>query len=346
MLFEKYRYVAMPPAKWAELIVDPEKCNGCGRCVLACPVQLLEVENKISKSNERYDVFRCLTCENCAVVCPQNAITIEKDYRVPRGFWKNEHLFEGTKTFPEPLGLKERRNFEEFKDELTGVEQVIYQRRSNRIFRKKQVAPEMIHRIIEAGRFAPSAGNNQPWKFIVVQNPEVLNELNRRSKKILRFFSKLCMPGPWMDKKTPGDKNADLKRWQKILLWILVWFVGGDADQRAHGGLNAVTSDPDFPIFFNAPTMILLLADKRAIGGTELDLGICAQNMVLTAHSLGLGTCYVDLITKAVVFDRKFKKKFGITYPFEIVTSLAIGYPRGEIDGIVRREPPRVKWII
>ncbi len=345
MLFEKYRLVAMPPARWAELIVDEEKCDGCGRCAKACPVQLLEVKNKVSKSNERYDVFRCLTCENCSAVCPQNALTIEKDYRVPQGFWKNEHLFKGTKTFPAPFGMKKGEDFEDYKDELTGVEQVIYQRRSNRLFRKKQVAPEIINRIIEAGRFAPSAGNNQPWKFIVVQNQDVLEELKLKSKKTLRFFSKLCIPESWMDKKTPGDKNADLKRWQKILLWILVWFVGGDADQRAHGGLNAVTSDPDFHLFFNAPAMILFLADKRAIGGTDLDLGICAQNMVLTAHSLGLGTCYVDLITKALDYDRKFRKKLGITYPFKIVTSLAIGYPKGKIDGIVRREQPRVKWI-
>ena len=208
MLFEKYRLVAMPPARWAELIVDEEKCDGCGRCAKACPVQLLEVKNKVSKSNERYDVFRCLTCENCSAVCPQNALTIEKDYRVPQGFWKNEHLFKGTKTLPAPLGMKKGEDFEDYKGELTGVEQVIYQRRSNRLFRKKQVAPEIINRIIEAGRFAPSAGNNQPWKFIVVQNPAVLEELKRKSKKTLRFFSKLCIPESWMEKKTPGDKNA------------------------------------------------------------------------------------------------------------------------------------------
>lgn len=345
MLFEKYRFVAMPPAKWAELIVDPEKCNGCGRCVKACPVQLLEVYNKVSRSNYRYDVLRCLTCENCAVVCPEGAIRIERDYRVPKGFWKNENLYQGTKTLPAPFGKNTGTDFESYKDNLTEVERVIYKRRSNRLFKKKQVEPELINRIIESGRFAPSAGNNQPWKFVVIQDPKVLSELNLRSKKTLRFFSRLCLPKTWIDKYTPGDKKAKLKRWQKWLLWVLVWFVGGDADQRAHGGLNAVTSDPDFPVFFNAPTMIILLADKRAIGGTRLDMGLCAQNMVLTAHSLGLGTCYVDLITKALQYDKKFSRRLGIAHPFEVITSLAIGYPQGKIDGIVRREKPRVIWI-
>jgi len=345
MFFEKYRLVAMPPANWAELVVDEEACDGCGRCEKVCPVQLLAVNGTKAGSNERYDTFRCLTCENCAAVCPNDAITIEKDYRVPKGFWKNVPFFNGGKTPPAPLGKSRGDNFDDYKDELTETEKVIYRRRSNRLYKKKQVEPELIKRVIEAGRFAPSAGNNQPWKFIVVQNPNMLDELNQNSKKKLMFFSKLTMPREWIHKKTPGDKTASLEWWQKLLLWSLVWFVGGDADQRAHGGLNAPTSDPDFHTFFKAPTMILILADKRAIGGTELDLGICAQNVVLAAHSLGLGTCYMDLITKSISFNKKLKKRLGIKYPFKIITCLAVGYPQGKIDGIVRREQPRIEWI-
>jgi nitroreductase/NAD-dependent dihydropyrimidine dehydrogenase PreA subunit len=346
MLLENYRLVAMPQAKWARLALDPDKCNGCGRCVNACPVQLLMVdENKKTRSNERYDVFRCLTCENCAAACPEGAITIEDDYRVPRGFWKNTHLYSGTKTPPAPLGEARGANFDEYQDELTETERVIYLRRSNRLYKKKQVDPGLVERIIEAGRFAPSAGNNQPWRFLVVQNPEILEDINQQCKKTLRSFAKLCMPKVWLDKKAPGDKTARLERWQKVVLWLLVNFVGGDADQRAHGGVNAVTSDPDYHTFFRAPTLILLLVDKRAIGGTQLDMGICGQTMVLAAHSLGLGTCYVDLITKTLAFNRGLRRKLGIAHPFEIATVLAIGHPRGKTDGIVHREQPRIEWM-
>jgi nitroreductase/ferredoxin len=345
MLLEDYRLIAMPPAKWACFVLSEEKCSGCGRCVEACPVQLLMVDEKKARSNERYDVFRCLTCQNCVAVCPEAAASIEGDYRVPEGFWRNAHLFSGGKTAPAPLGKAHGERFEDYEGELTETERVIYRRRSNRLYKKKQVDPGLIERIIEAGRFAPSAGNNQPWKFIVIQNQELLQEINRQCKKTLLFFSKLCMPHEWLEKKTPSDKTARLKRWQKALLWILVRFVGGDADQRAHGGVNAVTSDPDFHTFFKAPTVILLLADKRAIGGTELDMGICAQNMVLAAHSLGLGTCYVDLITKTIVYNRKLRQKLGIAHPFEIVTALVLGHPKGKIDGIVEREKPRIEWM-
>ena len=74
-------------------------------------------------------------------------------------------------------------------------------------------------------------------------------------------------------------------------------------------------------------------------------MGICAQNMVLAAHSLGLGTCYVDLITKTLVHNRRLRQKLGIALPFEIVTVLVLGHPKGQIDGIVEREQPRIEWV-
>ena len=115
-------------------------------------------------------------------------------------------------------------------------------------------------------------------------------------------------------------------------------------DQRARGGINAIVSDPDYHTFFKAPTLIILLADERGIGSVELDTGIAGQNMVLAAHSMGLGTCWVSLIDGLMGFP-KYKKELGIEPPFRIITSLTIGYPSKRIDNIVKREKARVHWI-
>jgi nitroreductase len=72
---------------------------------------------------------------------------------------------------------------------------------------------------------------------------------------------------------------------------------------------------------------------------------VCAQNMVLAAHLMGLGTCDVDLITRTIVHSRKLRKKLGIAHPFEIATALVLGYPKGQIDGIVEREKSRIEWM-
>jgi nitroreductase len=93
--------------------------------------------------------------------------------------------------------------------------------------------------------------------------------------------------------------------------------------------------------------VILILKDKRGVSNPDLDAGICGQNMVLAAHSLGLGTCYVSLPMDPLsrFLMAGFRKRLGIASPFEAVTSIAIGYAKGKIDSPVKRDTPRVKWI-
>lgn len=54
---------------------------------------------------------------------------------------------------------------------------LIRMRQSDRKYSNQAVEREKIERIIEAGRMAPSACNAQPWKFIIVDDPELLKEL-------------------------------------------------------------------------------------------------------------------------------------------------------------------------
>lgn len=344
MLFENHRFVSLPQATYARFILNETECNGCGRCVKTCPIQLLMIENEKARPNHRYDDFRCITCQNCVSVCPQNAIIIDGDYRVEKGFWKNTDVFRGSKTLPNPFMFNDKKLFEEYEKDLTETEKVIYKRRSIRLYKKKQLPKDLVHRVIEAGRFAPSAGNNQPWKYIVIQNKGLISEINRKCKKFIKLIMRGTMPDAWLEKQTPGDKNAKLKKWQTVATNLLVKWRAGDLDPRARGGMNTVTSDPNYDIFLGAPTLIIILADKRGIGSIELDTGICAQNMILAAHSLGLGTCYIGLIDGLMMYPG-FRKSIGIKHPFEIITSFTLGYPQGQIDNIVKREQARVNWI-
>ncbi len=54
---------------------------------------------------------------------------------------------------------------------------IIKTRKSVRSFLKKKIERHMMLEILEAGRLAPSACNNQPWRFIVVDEPSVLRQL-------------------------------------------------------------------------------------------------------------------------------------------------------------------------
>lgn len=59
------------------------------------------------------------------------------------------------------------------------VMEVIRGRRSVRAFKSEDVPSEIVEKLIDAARWAPSAGNIQPWKFIVVRNPEIKRRLAR-----------------------------------------------------------------------------------------------------------------------------------------------------------------------
>ena len=68
--------------------------------------------------------------------------------------------------------------------------ELIKSRQSDRKYSNQPVEKENIERIIEAGRLAPSACNAQPWKFIVVDNPELLSKLaEAASAKLLGMNS-------------------------------------------------------------------------------------------------------------------------------------------------------------
>lgn len=55
--------------------------------------------------------------------------------------------------------------------------EAIRKRRSIRKFKDQPVEEEKLHRVLEAGRLAPSAGNRQEWKYIVVRDPEMRRKL-------------------------------------------------------------------------------------------------------------------------------------------------------------------------
>lgn len=66
--------------------------------------------------------------------------------------------------------------------------ELILSRQSDRKYSDKAIEKEKLERIIEAGRMAPSANNEQPWKFIVVTDPELLKLVSAAaSAKLLKM---------------------------------------------------------------------------------------------------------------------------------------------------------------
>jgi nitroreductase len=212
------------------------------------------------------------------------------------------------------------------------VEQVIFERRSIRAFKKEPVPNVMIRRILEAGRFAPSAGNMQPWKFIVVKSPEILAEMEKECVKTCKFIMGL------------SDYTRGGKLRRALTKPLATMFIRSNPN-----GMNPVPfslmsqiAQGRAPVFHGAPTLILLMENIHGVA-PKYDIGICGQNMVLTAHSMGLGTCWVGLV-QLLSYSKKWKKFFNVEHPFELNQCIAVGWPKWRADGTVPREVQLVQW--
>ncbi len=214
----------------------------------------------------------------------------------------------------------------------TPVEEVILKRRSIRAFKKEPLPDFMIRRILEAGRYAPSAGNAQPWKFIVVKSPEMLAEMEKDAVKITKRMM-------WCIDYTRSPMR---RRFLKPLTKLIIRSSYNELHPVPMGLLRSIAND-ECPVFHHAPTLILLLEDRRGVSCPPTDIGICGQNMVLAAHSMGAGTCWLGMI-KLLMYYPKWKKIFGVKYPYKLNDCIAVGWPKVKADGQVPREKQMVQW--
>jgi alkylation response protein AidB-like acyl-CoA dehydrogenase/nitroreductase/NAD-dependent dihydropyrimidine dehydrogenase PreA subunit len=325
LTWEEFKPMVRPEpgtVKMGVMKVDAAKCNGCGICIVNCPFRCWEMSaEKLPRLKKDY---ACFSCYNCMVACPQEAISIADTYHVNTGVFDSDHA-SGTVLAKLPLEPKDAKGKP---DKWTDVEKMIFERRSVRNFKPDPVPEPLIRRVIEAGRFAPSSGNGQPWKFIVITDKALIKQMNEASYNIMSLvynsyvndaLVKTLMP---MYQQYPQPGLFD----PRIVL----------------GGLGSVAKK-DVTTFFDAPVIIIIAGDDRAIGGPQIQAGIAGQNMNLAAISLGLGFCW-NGFSQFLELDPAFKEKLGLALPWRINTALALGYPKFKQKGIVPREFRPVTW--
>ena len=230
------------------------------------------------------------------------------------------------------MGEKNKADFlEKLKKDFTETEKVILSRRSVRLYKKEQVPEFMIKRILEAGRFAPSAANYQPWKFIVLRDDEIIRGITETVASSCRLVRAM------IDYRRKGFA------WTRPLIKFITRFRYNDLHPMPFTAIAQVANG-NLGLWHGAPTVIVILKDVRGAGSPDLDCGIAGQNMVLAAHSMGLGTCWVGFAKMALDMNPQWKKRLGISFPYKFANSLAIGWPLGNPDGMVTRQTHATDW--
>jgi nitroreductase len=194
----------------------------------------------------------------------------------------------------------------------------IKNRRSIRSYKNQSVSKEQINEIIQAGRFAPSATNRQPWRFIVITNKsmieDIANTVKDEMKKIVkrRFILKFFYPS------LKNDKT--------------IQFLSG-----------VIISKKDL-LFFNAPVLIFIVTKKRKFN--DESCACCAQNMMLAADALGLGSCWIGF-AHFLGLNTESMKKIGVPKGYHIAAALIFGHPDKGPSRILPRKPTAnvINWI-
>lgn len=137
--------------------------------------------------------------------------------------------------------------------------EIVKDRRSVRKYKKEPVPMEKLMLLVEAARWAPSAGNSQPWEFVLINDEDMVGALRAVS---------------------PG--------------WL-----------------------------FEAPALIVLCINKkRETDWSYIDVGAAMQNILLCAHSLGLGCCPIGSFVVQVL-----RELLELPEHLEPVLLITVGYP-------------------
>lgn len=165
-------------------------------------------------------------------------------------------------------------------------------RHSTRKFKEEPVPQEVLDKVIEAGRQAPSGKHKNQSRFIVIRKKEVLQEL---IALVQQEFAKMEV--------TPENEDN----------------FGGAIRAAKKGG---------YVFMYNAPVLIVV-ANKRDYGNKYADVSCAMQNMMLAANALDLGSCWINqlrwLQDNPVL--RAYLQKLGMAEDEEVCASLSIGYP-------------------
>jgi nitroreductase len=179
---------------------------------------------------------------------------------------------------------------------MNEVIKTIYERRAVRKFKDDSVSRDLIEQLIDAGRMAPSAINEQVWKFYVITD-----------KEDIKLFSKEII-------------KVGLKTIPKMGIKKIVKTVVSNITHLA-AGIDFMSAKD--PVFHGAPVVIFITAPKEN-EWAALDIGMCTQNMMLAAKSLGLDTCPVGF--GKFVEQTKHYPYLAIPQTEQVHLSIIVGY--------------------
>ena len=218
--------------------------------------------------------------------------------------------------------------------DAASVSEFLASRRTTRDFIKdKPVPQEILDQILTDALTAPSWSNTRPFKIAIATG----ERKDRISKEFLNRWDALAKGrnGNWLAKLKlitsryglPTSNRMSAKPYVPELkpranrvgaeLYSAIGVARGDRKERdAQWAKNYE--------FFGAPVELFIFIHKSLGIWSASDAGLMIENLMLSAHAHGLGTCAQGAV---VIWDDVVHKEFDVSKDYRLLTGLAIGYP-------------------
>ena len=173
---------------------------------------------------------------------------------------------------------------------MNEVIKCILERRSIRRYRPEQIPEEELNMILRAGEYAPNAGGRQSAVIAVCQNAALNDALGKINKAAYR--------GKVAENHVSADQPS----------------IADDASLMSG--------------FYGAPTVLTLFAPKD-MRFAVADCCAAAENIMLAAHSLGVGSCMIGRAEETFAGERgrQMQAEWGIGADYEAKMHVLLGYP-------------------
>ena len=292
--------------------IDPLKCTGCGLCIRVCPDRTLAmIGDRAAVTGER-----CMHCGHCAAVCPADAVHV-----ADLDNWA--HAFE-TFRFGGDRWLPPGRF------DTAQLVSLMRSRRSCRNFLDTPVDTPSLEDLVKIGITAPSGTNSQKWTFTILPNRPIVLRLGTA---IGRFFERLnrIAGNPFLrgGLKLLGRPQLDdyyREHHDSVRDALAEWKTGG-IDRLFHGATAAI-----------------LVGSEPGASCPMEDALLATQNILLGAHSMGLGTCLIGFAVAAMQKDPSIKVDLDIPPDEPIYSVIALGHPDETYLRQAGRKKPLVRW--
>lgn len=195
------------------------------------------------------------------------------------------------------------------------IENALRGRKTIRGFLAQPVSRSVIREILIDAHWAPSSSNQQPWLFHVVTG-SALQALCEKIEEARRL--KQTSYDPSKGKTIPPEY---VDRTKKLFKQIRPFISALDGDNKSFIESGSFR-------FYGAPVVIFITMHASLPKSRYIDIGMAAQNLMLSAHGRGLGTCAIAL---TLYYGEAINASLGIDPDkHETLISIALGYPDNE----------------